>query len=269
MSSFRANRCAGDNRKLPGSRRRVPQAAQAVALGLLLCAVSGCHEQKPIVMKMTAAGLEPDKSTDGYVPPWDYSDYKGYVPGPGIQEVTPEIVKHDPLLKDMPDPYSDPYLGPVTEKQQELQKDPIQTMNDPLVNPNRPKNWYWIRGRISDGEVEITVDDRSIGRYSIHIDHEITDNLHPGYNTIRFTPIQDAKSVPVRARLEVVYSQQLPGEPPVLIYDTERLAADAALNNPTHAPQIGGPGFDADPNDALNAAPDLGPRVVTMQLIAH
>jgi hypothetical protein len=236
---------------------------------LLLVALAGCGEPKPIVMKITPHGLMRDRSTDGYIPPWDTSAYKGYVPSPGLQNLGPEIVKHDPLLKGLPDPYQDPYLGPSTDKPDELAKDPVLDMNDPLVNHERPKNWYWVRGRISGGEVAITVNDRSIGRYSVHVDHEITDNLRPGYNTISFTPMPDSKTVPVRARIEIVYSQQSPGEAPVLIYDTERLNAADALLAPTHAPQIGGPGFDADPNESMNSARDLGPHVVTMQLIAR
>jgi hypothetical protein len=87
--------------------------------------------------------------------------------------------------------------------------------------------------------VEISVNDRPIGRYSVRIDHEITDNLRPGFNRIAFTPIPDIDSIPVRARITVVYSQQPRGEPPVLTYDTTMISDNQEAITPPPPPKFG------------------------------
>ena len=219
-------------------------------------------------MKITSHGLVRDKSQDGYIPSWDTRPLNKYPAMPGAKNLGIEIAKHDPLLANVPEPYEDPFLRSPSGQAQADEASLLE-MNDPLVSPNRPKNWYWLRGRIANGEVEIFVNGRSLGEYSVHVDNEITDSLHPGYNTIKFKPLPDIKSIPVRAHIAVVYSQQETGDAPVLIYDTERVVETEAILPPTHAPTIGGPGFVADPNEAINVAADLGPRVEVMQLLAQ
>lgn len=90
---------------------------------------------------------------------------------------------------------------------------------DPL-SAHGTSNWYWLRGNITGGAIAITVDGVSFGTYTVHMDKEITQMLHPGINSITFAAQRDNPSVPVQAHLEVVYSQMEQGQLPPLIYDT-------------------------------------------------
>lgn len=90
---------------------------------------------------------------------------------------------------------------------------------DPL-SAHGTSNWYWLRGDITGGAIAITVDGISLGTYTVHMDKEITQMLHPGMNAITFAPERDNPMAPVQAHLEVVYSQMEPGEQPPLVFDT-------------------------------------------------
>jgi hypothetical protein len=234
---------------------------------MLVISIAGCTDDKPVPMQLTDRGIERAADREGYVPTWSHPNPLEYSPSPGIGENGQEIVKHDPLLRDTPKPFD------VVDNKtlEDPNADPVVDLADPLVNTARPKNWYWIRGRIRSGLVEVKVNSHFIGRFSVHVDREITDNLRRGYNTIEFTPVPNIRGAEVGARLEVVYSQQDPGAAPVLIYDSSRLDASRPNRLPSHAPQIGGPTFAANPGEssALNAIPDLGPRTTTMKLVAR
>ena len=246
----------------------VKRCALLAVVPVFLVLLAGCQPAKPIVMKMTDRGLVRDKSKDGYVPPWDTIGVDPYVEPPGLDAQVKEMVNKDPLLRNVKDPYQDPYLR-TKEGEAELEEDSELEKTDPLANPNRPSNWYWVRGNIMGGEVEIIVNNRSIGRFAVHIDREITDNLHRGYNTVTFKPYPDIKSQPVGARLEIVYSQQTEGEPPVIVYDTEQIAEREALSMPTRTVYSDYSTSAPDPYQPWNPNPEISERPVIMQLYAH
>jgi hypothetical protein len=88
-----------------------------------------------------------------------------------------------------------------------------------LASVGRTKDWYWIRGSIDNGEIDIAVNGVPIGRWSVHVDKEITPFCHPGENQISFTQHPYQSDQPVAAHLHVVASQQDPGAPPLATYD--------------------------------------------------
>jgi hypothetical protein len=104
---------------------------------------------------------------------------------------------------------------------------------DPLSSVGTT-NWYWMRGSISGGTITVEVNGITLGQYSVHMDKEITRMLHPGGNSITFTPQRDNPQTPVQAHLEVVYSQMSPGQLPPLVYDTRQITQPdvTALANP-------------------------------------
>ncbi|MDR3710770.1 MAG: hypothetical protein P4L33_20925 [Capsulimonadaceae bacterium] len=222
-------------------------------------------------MTITKDGIVRDPAHTGWVPTWDKSGVGGYQPNPGGPELGRTIVREDPLLKNMPNDYDDPYLSPSTSPDAKPAKDPLEALKNPLTDKNRPENWYWLHGHVQYGEVAVRVNGRPIGKFGVRADIEITDFLHTGSNTVEFRPIPAGASRPVEAHLELVFSQQSRGEEPVLIYDTSRINADRAMIRNTHAPKIGGVGFAADPNESsmLNTVPDLGPRTETMTFMAE
>jgi hypothetical protein len=93
---------------------------------------------------------------------------------------------------------------------------------DPL-SAHGTSNWYWLRGNITGGSMAITVDGVSLGTYTVHMDKEITQMLHPGMNSITFAPERDNPAAPVQAHLEVIYSQMEPGQLPPLVFDTSSM----------------------------------------------
>lgn len=145
------------------------------------------------------------------------------------------------------------------------QADPLDAGGDSLENGNSlagqdplsavgTNNWYWLRGNITGGAIAIAVDGVSMGEYTVHMDKEITRMLHPGVNTLTFTPKRDNPLVPVQAHLEVVYSQMQPGEPPPLIFDTRQTIKPAAIPGLVAPPPVYKP---VEPDDG--AQPDQPP----------
>ncbi len=135
------------------------------------------------------------------------------VPKQSPGEPTSQI--DDPLAKG-----GDPMAGngdPMTNYDRQQGADPLNSNGDPMQQAGKTQYWYWVTGKIPTGSLDIAVDGVSIGRYSVSIDKEITPFVHPGENSLTFTKI--ASGSPVSAHLQVIYSQQEPGAPPVLTYD--------------------------------------------------
>lgn len=244
--------------------RRLSQLA-IIIVALSIC---GCQDDKPVPMALTERGIVRDVGKETYVPAFTHPDPMRYTPTPGIDNSGKEIVKHDPLLTDTPQPFD--VTTPDDTTTDTKAEAPVD-LADPLTSSNRPNNWYWLKGTIRKGQVEVMVNGRDLGRFSVRMDREITDNLHKGYNTIEFTPLPDLSSEPVDAKLKIVFSQQEPGAAPVLTYDTTREQLIRGIRRPTHAPKLGGDGFDADPaeSSALNAPTDTIPRTTKLTLLAH
>jgi hypothetical protein len=135
---------------------------------------------------------------------------------------------------------------------------------DPLIDgastggasTHRPiQNWYWLRGNVANGSVEVKVNGIPIGRFSVQVDTEISNYLDYGTNSITFTTRPSTNSVPVAADLIVVYSQQPDGALPILTYDTTQ-ESSSSLTKPTPS------GADSiKPGVQGLAAPLLAPTV--------
>lgn len=99
---------------------------------------------------------------------------------------------------------------------------------------DKTQGWYWVVGDIQSGQVGIAVNGTPIGRYSVHIDKEITAYCHPGLNTLAFThyPLQGSEQQVCDAHLEILDGHAPKGAPPLMVYDTA--AADTpALQSPS------------------------------------
>jgi len=191
-----------------------------VTIGVVLLAgASGCsHERTVTYMKMTDHGLTPISRQTAQLKQWQPSVESPFNP---TNATTPD--RANPLIGELPKPFEDVDTD-KTIKYESAYKDPYAPDADrPRINPFRPDNWYWVRGNIRGGRIAISIDGIEIGRYSIKVDHEITDDMHKGTNVISFKPLPDLDGEPVHAHLDVVYSQQSPGAPPVISYDTDQL----------------------------------------------
>jgi hypothetical protein len=202
------------------------------------------------------------------VPQWQHPDPLEYQPSPGINNAGREIVKHDPLLSDTQPPLDAATPDPVTDTSKALDQDTESPydISDPLSTRSGPKNWYWLKGSISGGQVEIKVNGRSIGAYSVHMDREITDRLRPGYNTVEFSPRPDVSQQPVKAHLNIVYSQQEAGALPVLVYDTVEQERWRPLRLRSRGLSV-----SKDPTDplGLDNKTDTAQRSTTLQFLAE
>ncbi len=91
--------------------------------------------------------------------------------------------------------------------------------------------WYWVNGDISGGTVAVTINGVSLGRYSVHIDKEITRYCHVGLNTLTFThyPYTNADRY-CTAHLSILNGHAPVGTPPSLIYNTNAQAATSAAS---------------------------------------
>jgi hypothetical protein len=109
-----------------------------------------------------------------------------------------------------------------------------QSQLDSILRSNtRPKNWYWLKGYIRGGQVRVSINGKSLGRFTSMVDQDITDRLSIGQNTLKFTPVSSSDGHSVTSRLELVYSQQPEGASPVLVYDTRhQYALNSSLNSP-------------------------------------
>src|SRR5579883_38301 len=129
--------------------------------------------------------------------------------------------------------------------------------SDPLSGVGT-SNWYWLRGSISGGTINVAVNGVTLGQYSVHMDKEITRMLHPGSNSITFTSQRDIAMEPVQAHLEVVYSQMSPDQPPPLIYDTRQMTKPApALARPPAAVYKPVESDQSESSPAITAPPHL------------
>ncbi len=233
-----------------------------LAAVLTALALSGCEDEKPIPMELTDQGIQRSSVHETYVPSWSHPDPMAYTPSPGVNNSGREIVKHDPLLSDAPAPVDAP--DPVTDTTTNLANDTESPYDvaDPLTTRYGPKNWYWLKGSISGGEVMVRVNGQSIGSFAVHMDREITDKLRPGYNTVEFTPKSDLSSTPVKAHLKIVYSQQDAGAAPVLVYDTVEQTRWKPLRLRSHSP-------DANVASLIGTDTDNAPRSTALQFLAE
>ncbi len=99
---------------------------------------------------------------------------------------------------------------------------------------DKTQGWYWVVGDIQSGQVGIAVNGTPIGRYSVHIDKEITAYCHPGLNTLAFThyPLQGSAQQVCDAHLEILDGHAPKGAPPLMVYDTAA-ANTLALQSPS------------------------------------
>lgn len=160
---------------------------------------------------------------------------KGLLPPPKVTPDAANAPMPDPLISDST---KDPLAGSSS-----MGGDPL-TIPDPVlnsgasggasaVNKNRPiKYWYWLKGSIAHGTVDVKVNGTDIGRYSVHIDTEISNYLRLGSNQIMFTTQATVPDQPVTCDLTIVYSQQTEGALPVLEYNTTTEAPDQTFKLP-------------------------------------
>ena len=141
----------------------------------------------------------------------------------------------------MPDPLTSDSIKDPLAVATPLGGDPL-TVPDPILNggsaatasssnkPRTVKNWYWLKGAISHGMVAVKLNGNDIGRFSVRVDTEITDDVDPGSNQITFETEPTVPDQPVSCDLKIVYSQQAEGALPVLEYNTDTDSPDAAIN---------------------------------------
>lgn len=244
--------------------RNTTRAGIAIFLGLLITALAGCDIGKSVPYTITSHDTPTYKPSTHSTSALDLTKTSQNYPGTSDDPFGAAPVAGDPMLKGLPEPFQDPYLGSSANQTDPNDNLPIET-SDPLISRSRPKNWYWLRGRIENGEVAIFVNGRPVGRYSVRIDHEITDNLVPGFNTITFQPLPDTTSEPVYAHIVVTYAQQAPDQAPVLTYDTEKLAERQALLDVTPKSL----GLSAKSNEPTYTKKSDFPKAEVMQMIAH
>ncbi len=188
-----------------------------------------------------------------------------------------------PLVKQASNPDPDPLLS--DEKEDPLTAsgskgdDPLSA-NDPLtraaggsstsdVNTRPINNWYWLRGSISHGSVDVKVNGREVGRYSVRVDTEISDYLNAGPNEIDFTTDPSETSDPVTCDLTVVYSQQLDGAPPVAEFNSETDVPDQPTSQPIVLAHKHKPGDIAQPAPSFDAMNPTGGITKTLTFIAQ
>ena len=116
-------------------------------------------------------------------------------------------------------------------------------------NSSQTQGWYWVVGDVQSGQVAISVNGTPIGRYSVHVDKEITAYCHPGLNTLTFThyPLLGSAQHVCDAHLEILNGHAPKGAPPLLVYDTsDEESAPAAPAANTPADSSGGGVIDSD-----------------------
>jgi hypothetical protein len=139
-----------------------------------------------------------------------------------------DLAGSDPLSKELPD-QSQGHDGLAGNYEPDSRQQALAPNSNPLLGVRQVKNWYWIRGSVFGGRVVVSINHLPIGSFTTHVDTEITDNLREGYNDVTFERIPSTTRTPIRAHLEIVYSQQPSGAPPVLVFDTEQMARTAAV----------------------------------------
>jgi len=202
---------------------------------LALCVLQGCsdkHEGTSQTGDTSTASAETssDTSVVGADPsntgmPDAGADPLASAAAPTATSATPgaDLAPTDPFGKGI----SDPAEGKdgLTGNYDPVSQDHTMTpQSNPLLGGRQVKNWYWMRGTIFGGRINITINHISIGSYTARIDMEITDRLREGINDVQFEQIPSTPHTPVRAHLDVVYSQQASGALPVLTYDTQQMA---------------------------------------------
>ena len=178
-----------------------------------------------------------------------HEDNGEWQPTPVASQPHTEPALADPSNPDTTDPLmadGDPLAkstDPVLQSPTEIASDRMTGQGDPMNQSTNPTfGWYWINGSIQSGSVAISVNGVSIGRYSVHIDKEITKLCHPGVNTLLFThyPSRGAGLCPVTLRILNGHAPQ--GSPPLMVYDT---VAEAT------APDLSGDQDQMDPSTQL------------------
>ncbi len=148
--------------------------------------------------------------------------------------VDPQISRGDPMV-DAADPLAAPSssTGPAASR--------FADSRDPgaAKTAGQTQGWYWVVGDIQSGQVAIAVNGTPVGRYSVHVDKEITAYCHPGLNTLTFThyPLLGSTQPVCGAHLEILNGHAPKGAPPLLVYDTNaETGAEPAATPPANTP---------------------------------
>jgi hypothetical protein len=153
-----------------------------------------------------------------------------------------------PSAKLTPDPASDVGPDPLTSggdpvaAPSSIGGDPLAD-NDPILRdsgaaattekPRLIKNWYWLKGSIANGTVDVKVNSVDIGRFAVHVDKEISDFVNPGSNQVQFTTTPTSLDEPVTCDLNVTYSQEAVGALPVLTFNNTIAPSTANPTSPS------------------------------------
>ncbi len=120
----------------------------------------------------------------------------------------------DPLIGDAGGPDKDPLAG-----------------GDPLKGPQMPTGHsHWLRGRVRDGHVLVSLNGIRLGDFSGLVDRDITMRLRAGSNTVAFTFQPD--SAQSAATLDVLESEHTPPIPPLATFDAAPVSGLAATSTP-------------------------------------
>lgn len=174
------------------------RAAGAAAALLLTGALTGCGDDRPVVSP----------------------------PPPHPAQVAPQALPQT-FPQPAPSGPPDPLLAGADEKPSDplLSRDPMQGHGMPTAHS------HWLRGRMRDAQVTVSLNGVRQGAYFTVVDQDITMRLRKGVNTVTF--VYQPHSSSSSAQMEVVESEHHPPIAPLVTFQPVR----PAPGNDTPAPQ--------------------------------